>query len=124
MAVAFDQLVDRHGGLDLQYRDGAAALDGRWITIEGYLAVPHAGDQPLLLIDAAGACPDCSFPPAATVRLLGVTERAAGLVPGATRVTCEGRLSVGFDIDPDGHASFLRLADARVVGTGAAHRVD
>ena len=101
--VAFDQLFNGLGTLDLEYSERAASLDGRRIEIDGYLATGHADAGSLLLIGTPGACPDCALPPVGTMRLIGMTDLPTAIVPGRTRVTCEGRVSFGFEIDTHSH---------------------
>ena len=119
-SVAFDQLFDKLGTLDLNYSETARALDGRRVEIEGYLATGHGDDRPLLLIDTAGACPDCSIPPVAAMTLVDLDKLPDDVVAGETRVALAGRLSFGFQVDAAGNGSFLRLADARVVRRSAS----
>lgn len=114
-SVSFDDLFAARGTLEMRHRDEAAALDGARVEIAGVVVALHADEGRLLLSDAPGACPDCSPVPVAAIVLRGLTVLPDGVTAGLTPVTARGTLGVGFEIDRDGYASFVRLEDARLV---------
>ncbi|MFM9881993.1 MAG: hypothetical protein ACKVQT_03115 [Burkholderiales bacterium] len=109
--IGFDNLFDRLGTADVGYCAGAAALDGEEVEIKGYLSPAHDGTGRVLLVDAPGACPDCSPAPVAAIQLPGFT---LSIITGRRAVRLRGRIGFGFAIDTGGNGSFLRLAEARV----------
>ncbi len=109
--IGFDILFDRLGSEEVGFAANAAALDGAEVEIRGYLSPAHDGTGRVLLVDTAGACPDCSPAPVAAIQLPGFVSPA---VAGHRAVRLRGRIRFGFAIDADGNASFLRLIEARV----------
>jgi hypothetical protein len=112
-AVTFLDLFEGLGTLDLAYRAEAAALDDRDVAMTGFVVAAHERVDRYVLVETPGACPDCSPIPVAAVTLEW-RDAPPDLGKRATPALVEGRLGVGFAIDADGHASFLRLRDARV----------
>jgi hypothetical protein len=113
-AVAMDELFDDIGTERLRYSARCCALNGAWVQFEAHVARTH-DDSGWLVVDQAGACPDCSPVPVAALQLPGF---APGEDITAERpLTLRGRLSYGFAVDGQGNASFLRLEDAQVVHT-------
>lgn len=111
--IAFADLFDGLGTPDLAYRD-AAALDGRRVSLAGFIGEVHGRADRFLLVDAPGACPDCSALPVPAVTLPEVRALPAHVAAGCTAVVVDGRLGVGFEVDAAGEASFLRLRDVRI----------
>jgi hypothetical protein len=110
IVVEFADLFDDIGTADIRYGAAAAALNGRAVTIEGFLAHSHESGGAPSLLDQPGLCPDCAPVPAAAIALLGVR---APLVEGSGAVRVTGRLDYGFHII-DGTASMLRILDAEI----------
>ena len=110
LPIAFVDLFDGLGTPELGYRSTAAALDGQHVAIRGYVVPAHGRSDRFLLVDAPGACPDCSPAPVPAVTLAGRPTPSADV----DAVTIEGRLGVGYEVDADGEASFVRLSEIRV----------
>lgn len=113
-AVALDELFDDLGTERLRYSARCCALNGAWVQFEAHVAPTHDGSG-WLVVDQAGACPDCSPVPVAALQLPGFAPE--GRDTDERRLTLRGRLSYGFAVDDHGNASFLRLEDARIVPT-------
>ena len=112
LVVAFADLFDHLGTIDLRYGAGAATLNGRDVVIEGYLSHPHVPGGDLSLVDQPGLCPDCSPVPAAAICLPGArAPLRADDGPSSVRVT--GRLEFGLRI-VNGTASMLRIMASTV----------
>jgi len=110
-------LFDRQGSDGLGYAARCEALSGRWVQMPAYVARTH-DDTRWMLVDQAGACPDCSPVPVAALQLPGF-ELPPG-TPTDLPLTLRGLLSYGFQVGEDGHASFLRLEQAHLLeGTPA-----
>jgi hypothetical protein len=109
--VRFTQLFR---GLDdaaeLGFDPRAETLSGEDVEIRGFLTPLHDGDR-YALVNATGECPDCGA--VAAIHLPGFRPPAKPAT--ATPVRLSGRLEYGFAIAADGYASFLRLAEARLV---------
>ena len=108
--IGFDALFDHLGTDALRFSERAAALSGAQVELRGYLSPVHDGSRRMLLVDAPGACPDCSPAPVAAVYLPGFSAKADGTIA----IRLSGRIDYGFEIAADGNASFLRLIDARI----------
>jgi hypothetical protein len=107
LVVAFADLFDHLGTVDLRYSATMAALNGREVSIEGYLSHPHVPGGDLSLVDQPGLCPDCSPVPAAAICLPGA--RPPLTADGGPRlVLVRGRLEFGLRI-VNGTASMLRI---------------
>jgi hypothetical protein len=107
LVVEFADLFDQLGTVDLRYSATMAALNGRDVSIEGYLSHPHVPGGDLSLVDQPGLCPDCSPVPAAAICLPGA--RAPLTAGGGPRlVLVRGRLEFGLRI-VNGTASMLRI---------------
>jgi hypothetical protein len=113
VVIGFGDLFEGLGTSALSYR-AAGDLHGRQVAITGFLVAAHDRLDRFLLVDTAGACPDCAPVPVAAVALPGVRHRPARLAADVA-VTVEGRLSVGYQVDACGEASFLRLGDVSFV---------
>jgi len=109
MLLKFSDLFEGLGSEGLKYSSGCEKYSGKDIELRGWLNQAHDGSKVVMLVDRAGACPDCSPAPVAAVLLPGfkVGKKAGGAV------TLRGRLSYGFAVR-DGVASYLRLERARV----------
>ena len=109
-SIGFEALFDHLATNELRFSDQIEVFNGTEVELTGYLSPAHDGSARMLLVDAPGACPDCSPAPVAAVYLPGFTTKA-----NATRaVQLTGRIAYGFEIETDGNASFLRLIDARI----------
>ena len=112
LVVRFADLFDHLGTVDLRYSAAMAALDGRDVSIEGYLSHPHVPGGDLSLVDQPGLCPDCSPVPAAAICLPGArAPLTADGGPGLILVS--GRLEFGLRI-VNGTASMLRIMASTV----------
>ena len=111
--VAFGDLFDGLGTPELAYRAAAAALDGRDVAVSGFVVEVHGRTDRFLLVDAPGACPHCSATPVPAVTLPELDQVPSGVV-GQAPVVVVGRLGVGFEVDAEGEASFLRLRAVRI----------
>lgn len=108
--IDFGALFDHLGKGDVCFSDNARILSGDTIQITGYVSPVHDGSDRLLLVNSPGECPDCSPAPVAAIYLPGFAAKVAGTRP----VRIAGRIEFGFEIDPEGNATFLRLIDARI----------
>lgn len=115
-ALTMDDLFDHRGSDRLAYSARCGHLSGGWLQFETLVARNHDGSR-WIAVDQPGACPDCSAVPVAALQLPGF-EPPAGLDPDRP-LRLRGRLSYGFAVDADGHASFLRLEDAELVPANA-----
>src|SRR5919197_211212 len=106
--LTFDDLFEARGSVELRYRTEAATLDGVPVEIEGVMVATHAEPPRLLLAEAGGDCPDCAPLPVAVIALPGLVA-PADVVPGLTRVLVHGTLRVGFAVDAEHYASFVRI---------------
>jgi hypothetical protein len=104
-------LFDRHGTDALGYGPLCESLSGEWIQLSAFVVRTH-DDTRWMLVDQAGACPDCSPVPVAALQLPGFDPPAG--TPTDTALPLRGRLSYGFVIGDDGYASFLRLEHAHL----------
>jgi len=118
--IAFADLFDGLGTLDLAYRAAGAALHGRRVTLPGFIGEAHGRTDRFLLVDAPGACPECSPLPVPAVTLPELRRLPADVVAGRTAVIVDGRLGVGFEVDAAGEASFLRLSGVRILPRAGA----
>ena len=109
--MALLDLFDRHGTDALGYAPLCSTLSGKWVRISAFIVRTH-DDTRWMLVDQAGACPDCAPVPVASLQLPGFE-----LPPGTSTdvaLTLRGRLSYGFLVGEDGYASFLRLEQAHL----------
>lgn len=111
--LSFDDLFDARGTAAMRLGELAGRLDGQPAEIAGVLVATHGDAQRLLLADGDG-CPDCAPVPVAAIFLPDLRAVPAGIVPGRTPVVARGRLRVGFHVDADQYASFVRLEDATI----------
>jgi hypothetical protein len=103
-------LFDQQGG-GLAYAALCGELSGEWVQFQAFVVRTH-DDTRWMVVDQAGACPDCAPVPVASLQLPGFE-----LPPGTSTdvaLTLRGRLSYGFLIGEDGYASFLRLEQAHL----------
>ena len=112
LAVEFADLFDHLGTVDLRYSAAMSALNGRDVSIEGYLAHPHVPGGDLSLVDQPGLCPDCSPVPAAAICLPGARAPLTA-DDGPRLVLVRGRLEFGLRI-VNGTASMLRIMASTV----------
>lgn len=143
IAITFDDLYVGRGTLDMAFHPGLKALDGRAVVLSGVLAPTHdhhAHHDPdldhashadreggtmtamLVIMDEAGQCPDCAPVPIATVHVSGLGKLPGCCVPGQTMLTVAGTLEFGYAVDSSGHASFVRVTGASLVGGGRSPR--
>lgn len=143
LAITFDDLYVGRGTLDMAFHPGLKALDGRAVVLSGVLAPTHdhrarhdpdldhgshadreggTATAPLVIMDEAGQCPDCAPVPIATVHVSGLGTLPDPCVPGQTTLTVAGTLEFGYAVDPSGHASFLRVTGASLVGESRSPR--
>ena len=121
----FGELFEARGSLEMRYSPRAAALSGQPVEMEGFLVRLHGEAARFLLVDAPGQCPDCSAAPVPAIFLPELRAAPAGLSPGGGSVRVRGTLRFGFEVGPDGHASFLRIESATAWATpppGGRHR--
>ena len=134
LAITFDDLYVRRGTLDMSFHPGLKALDGRRVVLRGVIAPTHdhhdlrfdagshgdreegATTELLVIMDEAGQCPDCAPVPIATVQVSGLRKLPDSCVPGQTMLTVTGTLEFGYAVDASGHASFVRVTGANLVG--------
>jgi hypothetical protein len=100
-----------HQDNGLAYAALCGELSGEWVQFLAFVVRTH-DDTRWMVVDQAGACPDCAPAPVASLQLPGFE-----LPPGTSTdvaLTLRGRLSYGFLIGEDGYASFLRLEQAHL----------
>lgn len=114
-AISFKDLFDHIGDARMKFSKRAEALAGKQVELRGYLAAMHANPKQVVLAGEAGVCPDCAASPVPFVDLPGYAP--GGNLFGAQAVRLKGRLAFGFEIVPEGYASFLRLESA-CIATG------
>jgi len=138
-AITFDDLYIGRGTLDMGFHPQLDALDGSPVVVSGVVAPSHDHDDhddhqgqrdhrhgerskpaPLILMDDSGQCPDCAPVPVATIQVEGLPNLPAGCVPGRTVLTVAGRLEYGYAVDSTGHASFVRVIGASLIGPDQA----
>ena len=135
-AITFDDLYVGRGTLDMAFHPQLDALDGSPVVVSGVVAPSHDHDDhqgqhdhrqgersmpaSLILMDDSGQCPDCAPVPVATIEVEGLANLPAGCVPGRTVLTVAGRLEYGYAVDSTGHASFVRVVGASLIGPDQA----
>lgn len=111
-SISLRDLFDHIGTARMTFSKRAEELSGRDVELRGYLVAMHSDPRQIMLAAVAGVCPDCAENPVAYVHLPGFSP-GAGLF-SAHAVRLKGRLSYGFAVAPEGHATFLRLEQASV----------
>lgn len=109
--IAFSSLFERRDGVTMGYSRRAAALHDSQVELSGFLAPAHDGSDRVMLVSRPGVCPDCAPEPVAAIQLPGFL---VGSLASTRPVRLRGRIAFGFALDAGGHASFLRLLDARI----------
>lgn len=112
MRLKFSDLFNGLGTEALAYGAGCKKFAGQDVEIRGWLAPAHDGSGQVLLVNAPGACPDCSPSPVAGLLLPGFI--LPGELKTKTAVIVRGRISYGFACDEKNRASFLRLENAQL----------
>jgi hypothetical protein len=110
--ISFKDLFDHIGDARMKFSKRAEALSGTEVELRGYLAAMHANPKQIVLAGEAGVCPDCAESPVPFIDLPGYAPR--GDLFGAQAIRLKGTLRFGFEIMPEGYASFLRLENAGV----------
>ncbi len=110
----FDGLFEGRGSLAMRYSARAAALSGEPVELDGFLVPVHGQEDLFVLVDAPGACPDCSAAPVPAIFLPELRVIPRDAAPGGRRMRIRGTLRFGFEIGPRGYASFLRIESATV----------
>jgi hypothetical protein len=111
-SITLRDLFDHIGTQRMTFSKRAEALSGEEVEVRGYLVAMHADPRQITLSGEAGVCPDCAENPVAYVHLPGFSPGAGLFSPQAVRL--KGRLSYGFAVAAEGHATFLRLENASV----------
>lgn len=116
-ALTFDELYGKISVLGLQFSDKVKALDGKKVSMEGFMAPPLKAEADFFVLTEIpmALCPFCSsdadWPDNIVVIYLGGKQT---FLPGGTRINVEGRLEMGSWTDPNtGFLSRLRIRDAR-----------
>lgn len=109
--IVLATLFERRDGITMGYSRRAAALHDREVELSGFLAPTHDGSDHVMLVSQPGICPDCAAEPVAAIQLPGFAVKG---LPTVLPVRLRGRIDFGFALDAGGHASFLRLRDARI----------
>ena len=115
--IAFGELYSKFGVLGLEYSDKVKALNGKSVSMEGFMAPPLKAEANFFVLTEIpmALCPFCSsdadWPDNIVVIYLGGKQT---FLPGGTRVSVEGTLEIGSWTDPDtGFLSRLRIRNAR-----------
>ena len=116
-AISFGQLYSKFGVLGLEYSDKIKALNGKPVSMEGFMAPPLKAEANFFVLTEIpmALCPFCSsdadWPDNIVVIYLGGKQT---FLPGGTRILVDGTLELGSWTDPDtGFLSRLRIRDAR-----------
>lgn len=115
--LTFDELYGKISVLGLEFSDKVKQLDGRKVSMEGFMAPPLKAEADFFVLTEIpmALCPFCSsdadWPDNIVVIYLGGKQT---FLPGGTRIDVEGRLEMGSWTDPNtGFLSRLRIRDAR-----------
>jgi hypothetical protein len=111
-SISLRDLFDHIGTTRMTFSKRAEDLSGQEVELRGYLVAMHSDPRQITLSGQAGVCPDCAENPVAYVHLPGFSPGVGLFSPHAVRL--KGRLSYGFAVAPEGHATFLRLENASV----------
>jgi hypothetical protein len=116
-SIAFGELYSKFGVLGLEYSEKVKALNGKSVSMEGFMAPPLKAEANFFVLTEIpmALCPFCSsdadWPDNIVVIYLGSKQT---FLPGGTRVLVDGKLEMGSWTDPDtGFLSRLRIRDAR-----------
>ncbi|WP_244481299.1 MULTISPECIES: hypothetical protein [unclassified Rhizobium] len=114
--IGFDDLYGSVGVLGLTFSDTVKALNGKGVTMSGFMAPPLKAEAAFFVLTEIpmSICPFCSsdsdWPDNIVVVYL---DAAQTFVQPGTRISVSGTLDVGTWTDPEtGFVSRLRLRDA------------
>ena len=111
-AIVFRDLFDHIGNARMTFSKRAEALAGQEVELRGYLVAMHSDPRQIALSNEAEVCPDCAEIPVPYVNLPGFSPGGRLFSPQAVRL--KGKLSYGFEVAPEGYATFLRLESASI----------
>ena len=98
------------------FSDTAAALEGRRIAVEGFMAPPLKADAAFFVLTKMpmAVCPFCETAAEWPDDIMAVyTKRTVDVIPFNVKIETRGVLELGEFRDPDtGFVSLVRLADA------------
>ena len=116
-ALTFDELYGKISVLGLEFSDKVKALDGKTVSMEGFMAPPLKAEADFFVLTEIpmALCPFCSsdadWPDNIVVIYLSGKQT---FLPGGTRVAVQGKLEMGSWTDPNtGFLSRLRIRDAK-----------
>lgn len=116
-ALTFDELYGKISVLGLEFSDKVKALDGKTVSMEGFMAPPLKAEADFFVLTEIpmALCPFCSsdadWPDNIVVIYLAGKQT---FLPGGTRVAVQGKLEMGSWTDPNtGFLSRLRIRDAK-----------
>ena len=115
-SIAFDGLYKSFGVRGMEFSDRLAALRGKAVSIEGYMAPPLKPESNFFVLtrEPVALCPFCQSDAEWPVDIVVIYLRStAALVSAGDKVSVSGRLEVGSWIDPQtGFVSQIRIVDA------------
>lgn len=114
--IAFDRFYKSFGVLGMEFSDELAGLEGRSVSLRGYMAPPLKAESDFFVLtrEPLAICPFCQsdadWPLDIAVIYL---RRPAGLAPAGARLLVSGRLDLGSWTDPrTGFVSQIRVREA------------
>ncbi|MCD2173406.1 hypothetical protein [Rhizobium sp. C4] len=115
--IAFGELYSKFGVLGLEYSDKVKGLNGKPVSMEGFMAPPLKAEANFFVLTEIpmALCPFCSsdadWPDNIVVIYLSGKQT---FLPGGTRISVDGTLEIGSWTDPEtGFLSRLRIRNAR-----------
>ena len=114
--ITFEGLYKSFGVLGLAFDDRIVSLEGREVTLAGYMAPPLKAESTFFVLtrEPLAICPFCQSDADWPLDIVVVYLRAqAALAPAGARTTVAGRLELGSCTDPEtGFVSQIRLTRA------------
>jgi len=114
--ITFDGLYKSFGVRGMEFSDRLAALRGKAVSIEGYMAPPLKPESNFFVLtrEPVALCPFCQSDAEWPVDIVVIyLKSTAPLVSAGDKVSVSGRLEVGSWIDPQtGFVSQIRIVDA------------
>ena len=114
--LTFDGLYKSFGVRGFAFADRVLALDGRAVTMTGYMAPPLKAESDFFVLtrEPLALCPFCQSDAEWPVDIVVIyLTSESPLVSAGAKIAVTGRLEVGSKTDPDtGFVSQIRLVDA------------
>ena len=119
--LTFAQLYQSVGVLGLKFSDKVQALQGKAVTMRGYMAPPLKPEANFFVMtkEPVSLCPFCQTDADWPADIIVVyLQKGTALTANTEPIEVTGRLEVGSQTDPKtGFVSLLRIVDARLKRT-------